>query len=150
MISSMKPQWALIVLMLGVAACSGIKTYPNDAPKNLHARVQTEGAKASLHIHEVTGRCATRYVGSLALDRPSIDVGLPAGRPALLIVAFDTSSFLGGARSTTVETMLEPRAGYDYDLSVRYKDAIYDVALREVDRRRGVSRELARQPLAGC
>ena len=140
--------WAAIVLVL--ASCSGIKTYPNDAPKNVHARVQTEGARAALHIHEVTGRCATQYVGTVALDRPTVEIGLPAGRPALLIVAFDTSSFLGGARSTSVETVLEPRAGFDYELSVRYKEAIYDVALREVDRRKGVSREMARQPLRGC
>jgi len=140
----------MVAAMVVTAGCSGIKTYPNDAPKNLHARVQTEGARAALHVHEVTGRCATRYAGTVALDRPNVEVGLPAGRPALLIVAFNTSSFLGGSRSISVETVLEPRAGFDYELSVRYKEAIYDVALREVDRRKGVSRELARQPLSGC
>jgi len=146
----MRKLLSIVTAMVVTAGCSGIKTYLNDAPKNLHARVQTEGARASLHVHEVTGRCATRYAGSVALDRPTVEVGLPAGRPALLIVAFDTSSFLGGARSTTVETVLEPRAGFDYELSVRYKEAIYDVAFREVDRRKGVSRELARQALSGC
>jgi len=66
------------------------------------------------------------------------------------VVTFDTSSFLGGSRATSVGTVLEPRAGFEYELAVRYKQAIYDVALREVDPRKRVSRELARRPLGGC
>ena len=46
-------------------------------------------------------------------------------------------------------TVLTPRAGYEYELAVRYKQDIYDVAVREIDRK-GVSRDLARRPLAGC
>ena len=132
------------------AACSGLKTYSNDAPKNVHVATQTDrGVRAALHVHELNGDCATRYEGTVALDRPALDVGVPAGRPSYLVVSFDSSSFMGGSRATSVGTLLTPRAGFEYELAVRYKQDIYDVALREIDRK-GVRRELARRPLARC
>ena len=148
----MKPLRLLLAAAAAMAAgCSGLKTYPNDAPRNLHVATQTDSsARAALHVHEVTGPCATRYAGTLQLDAPKLDVGIPAGRTAYLVVTFDTSSFLGGSRATSVGTLLEPRAGFEYELAVRYKQAIYDVALREVDPRKRVGRELARRPLGGC
>jgi hypothetical protein len=140
-----------VALLALAAACSGLKTYPNDAPKNVHVVTQTErGVRAALHVHAVSGECATRYDGTLALDRASLDVGVPAGRPSYLVVSFDTSSFMAGSRSTSVGTLVTPRAGYQYELAVRYKQDIYDVALREIDRDKGLSRPLARRPLAGC
>ena len=140
---------ALVAVMLA-AGCSGLKTYPNDAPKNVHVITQTDrGVRAALHVHALNGECATRYDGTLALDHGNLDVGVPAGRPSYLVVSFDTSSFMAGSRSTRVGTVLTPRAGYEYELAVRYKQDIYDVALREIDRK-GMSRDLARRPLAGC
>ena len=132
------------------SACSGLKTYSNDAPKNVHVVTQTDrGVRAALHVHALNGECNTRYDGTLALDRGIVDLGVPAGRPSYLVVSFDTSSFMAGARSTSVGTVLTPRAGYEYELAVRYKQDIYDVAVREIDRK-GVSRDLPRRPLGGC
>jgi hypothetical protein len=140
----------ILAFALALAGCSGLKTYPNEAPKNVHVATQTErGVRAALHVHQVSGECATRYQGTLALDRSALDLGVPAGQPSYLVVSFDTSSFMAGARSTSVGTLLTPRAGYEYELAVRYQQDIYDVALREIDRK-GVRRELARRPLAGC
>ena len=136
---------------LALGACSGLKTYPNDGLKNVHVATQTErGVRAALHVHEVNGECTTRYQGTLALDRPVLDLGVPAGRPSYLVVSFDTSSFMAGSRSTSVGTLLTPRSGYEYELAVRYKQDIYDMVLREIDRDKGVSRQLARRPLSGC
>jgi len=116
----------------------------------VHVATQTErGVRAALHVHAVTGECATHYDGTLQLDRPTLDLGVPAGRPSYLVVSFDTSSFMAGSRSTSVGTLVTPRPGYEYELAVRYKQDIYDVALREIDRK-GVSRDLARRPLTGC
>jgi len=147
----MKAHALLVAGVLALAAgCSGLKTYPNDAPKNVHVATQTErGVRASLHVHQVNGECTTRYEGTLALDQPALDIGVPAGQPRYLVVSFDTSSFMAGSRSTSVGTLLTPRAGYGYELAVRYQKDIYDVALREIDRK-GARRELARRPLAGC
>jgi len=141
-----------LVAVLGavaLAGCSGLKTYSNDAPKNLRVASQLEGARAMLHVHEVTGPCATRYEGTVKLDPPTVDVGVPAGRPSFLVVGFDTSSFLGGQRGTTVGTAFTPREGYRYELGVRYQDSLYDVALREIDRK-GAAHELPRRGLGGC
>ena len=136
---------------LALGGCSGLKTYPNDGRKNVHVATQTErGVRAALHVHEVNGECTTRYQGTLALDRPVLDLGVPAGRPSYLVVSFDTSSFMAGSRSTSVGTLLTPRSGYEYELAVRYKQDIYDMVLREIDRDKGVSRQLARRPLSGC
>jgi hypothetical protein len=143
---------ALLMLpaMALAAACSGLKTYPNEAPKNVHVATQTErGVHAALHVHQVSGECRTGYEGTVALDRTALDIGVPVGRASYLVVSFDTSSFMAGSRSTSVGTLLTPRAGYEYELAVRYKQDIYDVALREIDRK-GARRELARRPLAGC
>lgn len=139
-----------VAAALLAAGCSGLKTYPNEGPKNVHVATQTErGVRAALHVHQVNGECATRYEGTIALDRAALDVGVPAGRPAYLVVSFDTSSFMAGSRSTSIGTLLTPRPGYEYQVAVRYQQDIYDVALREIDRK-GVSRDLARRPLAGC
>ena len=96
----MSPQLAVAAAVVAFAAgCSGLRTYPNDGPKNVHVATQTErGVRAALHVHEVTGECATRYAGTVALDRPALDVGVPAGRPSYLVVSFDTSSFMAGSR----------------------------------------------------
>lgn len=137
--------------VLAVAACSGTTPYRSDATKNLHVRIDTEsGVRAALHVHEVTGPCATHYAGTVQLDPPAVEVGIPGGHLSYLVVTFDTSSFLGGSRATSVATVFEPRQGFDYELAVRYRKAIYDVALREVDTGRRVSRELPRRPLSGC
>ncbi|HSU78291.1 MAG TPA: hypothetical protein VLI89_14515 [Burkholderiales bacterium] len=146
----MSARLVLAALALLAAGCSGLKTYPNDGPKNLHVATQTDrGVRAALHLHAVNGECTTHYDGTLALDHAALDVGVPAGRPTYLVVSFDTSSFMAGSRSTSVGTLLTARPGYEYQLAVRYKQDIYDIALREIDRK-GVSRDLARRPLAGC
>lgn len=142
----MKP--LAILAALALAGCSGLKTYPNEAPKNLRVATQTNGARAALHVHEVTGECETRYEGTVTLDQPAVEVGVPAGRPSYVVISFDTSSFMRGQRGTSVGTVLTPRAGYRYELGVRYKDDMYDVALREIDRK-GVGRALPRRGL-GC
>jgi hypothetical protein len=140
---------AVLLAAALVSGCSGLKTYPNDAPKNLRVATQTDSARAVLHVHQVTGDCATRYEGTVELGEPVVEVGVPAGRASYLVVGFDSSSWMSGKRSLGVGTQLTPRAGYRYELAVRYKQDIYDVALREIDRK-GVSREIPRRPLNGC
>lgn len=141
---------AVLAALALAAGCSGLKTYPNDAPKNLRIATQLDrGVRSALHVHEVSGQCQTRYEGTVALDQPTVEVGVPEGRPSYVVVSFDTSSFFGGSRGTSVATVVTPRAGYRYELAVRYTQDMYDVAWREVDRK-GVARELPRRALGGC
>ena len=142
----------LLIALLGLlSACSGLKTYPTAPGGNLAVHTQMDGnVRAALHIHTVDAQCRTEYRGTVQLDRPAVVLDVPAGRPSYLVVTFDTSSFLGGSRSTSVGTLLEPRGGSRYELSVRYRDSIYDVALSQSDPRGGQQRALPRRELEAC
>jgi hypothetical protein len=137
------------LLLAIVAGCSGLRSYPTDPGGNLAVRSRMDrDVRAVLHIHRVDPQCRTDYRGSVPLDRPVVSLALPAGQPAYLVVTFDTSSFLGGSRSTSAGALLVPRAGVRYELSARYRDGIYDVALTESDGR--AWRALSRREIDAC
>jgi hypothetical protein len=139
---------ALLLLLALAGGCSGLRTYPTDAAGNLAVRAQVDGdVRAALHIHRVDAQCHTEYVGTVQLDRP-VALGLPPGQASYLVVSFDTSSLLGGSRSTSAGTLLVARAGARYELAVRYHDSIYDLALAEVGARG--RQGLPRRDLAAC
>jgi hypothetical protein len=136
------------LLLAAAAGCSGLKTYPTAAGGNLAVRTRVEsGVGAALHIHEVDSQCRTQYRGTVRLDSPSLALAVPVGQPAYLVVAFDTSSFLGPRRSTSAATLFTPRPGNRYELTVRYRDNVYDVTLVEAGRERRV---LPRRVLDAC
>jgi len=140
---------AATLLLVIVAGCSGLRTYPTDPGGNLAVRSRMDSdVRAVLHVHQVERQCQTDYRGSVPLDRPLVSLALPAGQPAYLVVTFDTSSFLGGSRSTSAGALLVPRAGARYELSARYRDGIYDVALSESDGR--AWRALPRREIDAC
>jgi hypothetical protein len=142
---------AALTAAFALTACSGIKTYPNTLPKNLRVHATVSKVSAALHIYSVDARCQTDYQGTVQLDKPSVDVGIPAGRTILLSVTFFSSSFLRSSSSTTRhETLLTPRSGYSYDMKVSYVDDMYEVALREIDPHRSSSREIGRASPSGC
>ncbi|HKC54024.1 MAG TPA: hypothetical protein VKC33_05225 [Burkholderiales bacterium] len=133
------------------AGCSGIKTYPDTLPKNMHVRTETSKVRAELHIHRVDANCLTEYQGTVQLDKPSVEVGIPAGRQSLVAFTFSSSSFLrGSSTSVRYDTLLTPRAGYTYDVKVSYLDRMYNVAIREIDPRKSSSREIERKSLKTC
>lgn len=141
---------AVVVLALA-AGCSGLKTYPTDPGGNLAVRTQMDGnVRAALHIHRLDAHCKTEYRGTVQLDRPAVSLALPAGQPTYLVVTFDTSSFLGGSRSTSAGALVTPRAGATYELAARYREGIYDVALFEADLRTRQRRALPRRDLEAC
>jgi len=134
-----------------LAGCSGIKTYPDTAPRNLRIHAAISKVQAALHVHRVDAGCQTEYQGTVRLDKPSIEVGVPAGRSSLMAFTFSSSSFLGGSSSSIrYETLLTPRAGYTYDVKVSYLDDIYSVTVREIDPRGSSSREIERRDLRAC
>ncbi len=134
-----------------LAGCSGIKTYPDTLPKNLRIQATISKVQAALHIHRVDAGCQTEYQGTVQLDKPSVEVGIPAGRQSLVAVTFSSSSFLGGSSSSVrYDTLLTPRAGYTYDVKVSYLDNIYNVTVREIDPRSSSSREIGRRDPTAC
>ncbi len=132
------------LVLLALVACGGSQLYRNDGDKNLTVRSELREVTAVLHVYEVAGDCKTSFRGTLPLDRPEVEIAMPASRATYLVVRFDSSSFLGGSRAISTGTLVEPRAGYRYELRVRYRNSIYDVALLEIDRK-GASRELPRR-----
>src|SRR5258708_37373569 len=106
--------WLVLAALVGATGCSGLKTYPNEASKNVHVSTQVDPkVRAALHVHEVTGACTSRYQGTLALDRPALEVGIAAEQPTYLAVSFDTSSFIAGTSPTQSRHPPHPRARHE-------------------------------------
>ena len=144
-------------LALGLAGCSGLKPYPNDLPvRNVSIRTATStgsmfsSVQAEVDVHSVEADCAARYLGTVALDRPDLAIGVPAGRRSRLTFHFLSSNFLGSSRGRiSREVSLQPRADQRYEIDVSYRDDLYDVAVRERVRG-GALRELQPMELAAC
>ena len=134
-----------------LAGCSGIKTYPDTLPKNLRIHTTLSKVQAALHIHRVDASCQTEYQGTVQLDKPSVEVGIPSGRQSLVAFTFSSSSFLSGSSSSVrYDTLLTPRADHTYDVKVSYLDNIYNVTVREIDPRGSPGREIGRRDLRSC
>jgi hypothetical protein len=141
---------AALVLACGLAACAGTKAYRSEGPQNVAVRTELDsGVRATLHVHKVGGNCATEYQGSLALDRSSLALAIPAGRDSYLDVTFDTSSFLAGSRRMNAGTLVRARAGHRYDVAVAYRNSLYQLTVRETEPG-GRTRELPRRDLGAC
>jgi hypothetical protein len=141
---------AVLILAAGLAACGGTKPYRHDGAPNVAVRSDLDGGvRATLHVHRVNGNCQTEYQGSLALDRSSLPLAIPAGRESFLDVTFDTSSLLAGSRRMSAGTLVRARAGYRYDVAVAYRNSLYQLTVRETDPG-GKTRELPRRGLGSC
>jgi len=148
---------ALTLLVGLLAACSGIKPYPNIPEKNLQVRTSTESGsifssvRASLSISRVDAQCRTEYEGTVALKKESVQVGIPVERWSYLVFHFSSSGFLSSTSSTISQaTLLKPRAGYRYDVEVVYRDDTYNVVIHESRSGRGDGREIALRQLDAC
>jgi hypothetical protein len=134
---------SLAALALALAAgCAGTRHYASLPEKNLQIRSSLSGAKAVMGVHRLDSKCAAEYEGAVELDQPVVQVGLPPGRPSLLVFEFYGSSFLSGSNSIKKEVDHTPRPGYRYEARVRYKDALYGVEVFEIDPRSGAARDL--------
>jgi hypothetical protein len=135
---------AVLALAL-LAGCAGTKPYPSGGTGNVTVRADLDrGVRAALHVHSVDRSCATEYQGTVTLDGQGAVVAIPPDRPSYLVVVFDGSSFLRGSASTSVGTLLRPRAGQKYELAASYRASLYDVVLREG------GREVSRRDLGAC
>lgn len=140
----------LLVSVLLLTACAGTKAYRYDGAQNVAVRTELEsGVRATLHVHRVAAGCRTEYQGSLALDRASVPLAIPAAGESYLDVTFDTSAFLAGTRRMSAGTLVRARAGHRYDVAVAYRNSMYQLAIRETDPA-GKPRELPRRELGSC
>ena len=148
------------LILLGAvlaAGCGGAFRYADIGEKNLVIRTETSSdsafisVKAVLGVHAVDAQCKLTYEGYVELDRPLVQVGIPAERLTYLVFEFASSSFLGGTRgSISQETLLRPRSGATYDVKVAYKNELYEVAIRETPPRGGRPRDIELASLGAC
>jgi hypothetical protein len=147
----------LLLIVSLLVGCSGIKTYPNTLDKNLHVRTATDSGslfssvRTAVDIHHVGADCTTEYEGTVQLEKPSIKIGIPSNTWSRLVFVFANNSFLANSSSTiTYETLLKPRAGYTYEIKVRYQDDIYNVSVQETHPDDPARREVERRTLRAC
>ena len=140
-----------------LAGCSGIKSYQNTPDTNFHVRTAADSGswfssvRAAVDIHRVGTTCQTDYEGTVQLNRPTIDIGIPPNRWSHLVFVFSSSSFWANRSGTiTYETLMKPRAGYHYEVKVTYRDDMYNVSVRETPSGGSVSREVERKDLRAC
>lgn len=146
-----------VLAALLLAGCATAKPYTHAAKRNLHIQTRAESGsvfssvRAALDIYRVGADCKGEYLGTVPLNAPTVEVGVPAGQPSYLVFAFASSSFLGGSKSTvTYDTLLTPRAGSAYDVEVSYVDDLYNVAIRESRPGQRARREIRQRPLNAC
>lgn len=151
----MRALGALALALLAGCAGGGVRPYADEgSPKNLTIRTSTSSGsafssvRASVHVYSVDAKCATRYLGTVDLDKPSVAAALP--QAGYLVFEFATSGFLGGSRGrVSRETLVRTRADAVYEADVSYRDELYGVELRERPRG-GAARELPLLNLSSC
>ena len=144
------------VAILFVTGCSGLKTYHSDLDNNLTITTQTDSGsifssvQAAVDIHTVNGDCSTEYAGTIQLDDSSKDIGIPSGRSSYLVFVFEKSGFFSAETSTTFNTLIRPRNGYQYIAEVSYQENIYNVIINEVDPGNRAKREIETRGMYSC
>ena len=149
-----------LAALLGLLALAGCgtpdKIYQSTPEKNLRIAGKTLGDSFAqvnriyLYVYEVNRQCKLDYLGHVALDKPTLEVGLPTGKPLML-----TAEFASGGRfdrsgvRNSYSYALELRPGYDYAAEIVHTEQFHKFALSE-GRRGGTMRALQRQGLEGC
>jgi hypothetical protein len=139
-----------------ITGCSGLKTYDSDLENNLQITTQTDSGsifsnvQAAVDIHKVNHDCSTEYDGTIQLDEPSKSIGIPSGRSSYLVFVFEKSGFFSAETSTTFDTLIRPRDGYEYIAKVSYQENIYNVIINEVAPDNGATREVETKGMYAC
>ena len=149
--------YTVLLFTIGlITGCSGLKTYNSDLENNLQIKTQTDSGsifssmQAAVDIHKVNPDCSTEYAGTIQLDDSSKVIGIPAGRSSYLVFVFEKSGFFSAETSTTYNTLIRPRNGYQYIAEVSYQENIYNVIINELDPGNRKSREIETRGMYAC
>jgi hypothetical protein len=149
---------AALVALLALAGCAGdgVRDYRSVGENNLSidAKIQSNSfgtvRGALLHVYELNAACKLVYIGTIALDKPKVDVGLPTGKLLFLRAEFVTRErFSESGTRNGYSYVLQPRAGYRYAADIRQQDRMYKFALTE-RAPGGARRELERRGAERC
>lgn len=140
-----------------ISSCSGLRPYVSNYENNLHISTRTEASgfpsnvDAAVDVYRVDSDCARQYQGTVDLRNSSVAVGLLPNTPSYLAFTFKSFSFFANSHGTmSYDTVLVARVGYEYNVSVSYRDNIYNVTIRERHSTGGESRELPPTLLDSC
>jgi hypothetical protein len=126
-----------ILALCLLAGCSDRRPYEGAGYKNLQVRTASTSGTVALDVYSLDAKCNATYEGFVILDRPVVEVGLPAARPSLLVFEFHNPNV-----TNKKELQVVPRVTYRYEVRVALKGSIYDIELREIDPRTGADREI--------
>jgi len=142
---------ALFSITLLASGCSSTKLYKDVLTHNLEVNSKTDSVEAILDIYSVGMQCESEYLGTVALDRNSIELGIVMGKPSYLIVGFASSSFWSNSSGfISYDFTLLPREAFRYEVDVSYIDNIYNVIVYEVSQLTGGKREMEAAELRNC
>ncbi|MCK4910472.1 MAG: hypothetical protein KAR83_02470, partial [Thermodesulfovibrionales bacterium] len=71
----------MMMLVVLLSSCAGVKTYANDSEKNLLIRTNTQSGssfskvRAFVYIYSVVSECDLEFLGNVDLDKPLVEVG---------------------------------------------------------------------------
>jgi hypothetical protein len=148
---------ALVALTATVAACATPdKVYESAAEKNLRITAKTAGNSFAtvratfLYVYEVTADCKLDYLGHVVVNTPTLEVGLPTGKPLMLAAEFARGGrFDHSGLRNEYSYLLQPRSGYQYAAEIIHDEQFHKFALAE-GRRGGPMRALERRSREGC
>ena len=151
-------RFAAIPFMLGVlAACSGLKTYESSLEDNLRISTETDSGsllssmRTAVDIHTVNPDCTVEYAGTVKLDDRPEEIGIPTGRSTYLVFIFEKGGFFSSTETTaSYDTLIRPRAGYQYTAKATYQDSLYNVILNETSPGSKKKREIATRGMDTC
>ena len=147
--------WSLICCAL-LAGCSNLKTYQSSGEKNMLVRVKNEGGgffsrtRPDVNIFSVDAACQTQYLGTVELDAPRIEIGLPVAQTVLIEFVFSKSTLGGSQAATAVEIMATPRKGTRYEFDVSYLRNGYTATGTEFEPGQAKGREMEYRRLRDC
>jgi hypothetical protein len=126
--------------LLGSCA-SSLPRYPNDKPKNVTINLHFDGgggflssSEAYAGINDFTKDCSTKYQGWVKLAEGKNEVGLPIGKPTLLVVELSESSLGGNGHSMQRGVVIMPKSGVHYEVDANYADTMYDIRFYRMTR----------------
>jgi hypothetical protein len=143
--------FALFFTAMSLGGCSTIKHYQAELPHNLEVDSKIESVEATLDIYSIGNQCDKAYLGTVALDRSIVQLGIATGQPSYLVVGFASSSFWSSSSGyISYDITLFPRNAYRYEIEVTYIDDIYNIAVYEINRLTGKIREMDDKELQNC
>jgi hypothetical protein len=144
-----------LVIALVTGGCA--IPYAGIGPPNLQIKTST-GARtifgvtnAALEIERVTPDCRGVSEGKVYLRDAPDSLHLPAGRLSNLVFSFRTSSLFWGTESTTTyTTLIRPREGFRYEVTIAYAEGLYTIDIIETATKGGPAQKLPRQDISAC